>query len=278
MAKSFFCVKVRTHFYVVFSQQFHFRNLKNPKENSMITNYIYDKGSAMPINQDALTIEQVRIGRMQITMAMVCDGVGGLSQGEYASGLLTGKGREWFYGEAIDLCASHALPGKTDALLRRSFLRMLYAGTDQLKKYAAEQHIHLGTTMTCLLSWGRRYVLFHIGDSRAYQIGEQVRQLTRDDVTPDGTLTKCITDSGRYPCQMQRGRMRKTENFLICSDGFYRMLSERELLHSFPGKRFYSEKQLEKRLEALKNEIRRQGEKDNLSAIVLVGGGHYDLV
>ena len=39
-------------------------------------------------SEDSLLLEQVRIQKEQIVFAVVCDGIGGLQQGEIASGLL----------------------------------------------------------------------------------------------------------------------------------------------------------------------------------------------
>ncbi len=52
-------------------------------------------------NQDSISLQEVRMKGKMVVFALVCDGIGGLEQGEKASGFVAEKMTEWFYREAI---------------------------------------------------------------------------------------------------------------------------------------------------------------------------------
>ena len=54
-----------------------------------VTAVYWNRGSVAACNQDSLTLQQVLTGRGRVLMAAVCDGMGGLQQGETASGYMT---------------------------------------------------------------------------------------------------------------------------------------------------------------------------------------------
>ena len=62
----------------------------------------WDRGG-YDINQDSAAFEQVVLRRRIISMAVVADGIGGLSKGELASGYVTGRIVKWFYSEGAYL-------------------------------------------------------------------------------------------------------------------------------------------------------------------------------
>ena len=52
---------------------------------------------------------------------------------------------------------------------------------EQLVQYGTKHGFKIGSTLTGILLWQNSYLIFHVGDSRAYLITDQVRQFTTDD-------------------------------------------------------------------------------------------------
>ena len=62
-----------------------------------------DQGSVRESNQDACTVKVARTSRGQAALAVVCDGMGGLVQGELASAELLREFDSWFWHYLPDL-------------------------------------------------------------------------------------------------------------------------------------------------------------------------------
>ena len=62
-----------------------------------LTGIYWHRGSVAMDNQDSIVLHQVLTARGRVLMAAVCDGMGGLEQGEWASGYVTKRLLEWFY-------------------------------------------------------------------------------------------------------------------------------------------------------------------------------------
>ena len=72
-----------------------------------------DVGVVKKINQDSLLIEIAETDIGQILLAAVCDGMGGLSQGEIASATMTRAIGEWFENSlAASICKSGSMRRK----------------------------------------------------------------------------------------------------------------------------------------------------------------------
>lgn len=253
----------------------------------MVSACYFDKGDFAPSQQDALVLEVVAYGKREAALLVVCDGIGGLQEGEYASSYVTMRIRNWFYKD----CLKHMKRRYGRRRIERDCIGMLYDCNRYLQVYGKERRIRLGTTMTMVVLQSRhflgipvfpcfmKYLLFHVGDSRAYMLGKKCRKLTRDDSCRDHTLSKCIGSFSWQGVQKGHGRLYGWENLLLCSDGFWRRLEEEEMTASF-GKRGWrfpcwklTEVQLEKRLYKLGETGRKRGEKDNQAAVCCTGSG-----
>lgn len=237
------------------------------------------------MQQDALVLEVAALGKKEVALLVVCDGIGGLKEGEYASSYVTMQVRNWFYGSYLE----HRKKKHRRKRIERDCIRMLYDCNRYLQCYGKEHGIKLGTTMTMALLYGRKlsgmhalwfpvkYQIFHVGDSRAYRIGKKCKRLTKDDSDGGRALYRCIGSFPWKDMQKVHGRLRGGEKLLLCSDGFWESLKEEEMAGSFGKKgRFeksrnaaLSEKQLERRLHKLGQVGRARGEKDNQAAVII---------
>ena len=87
-----------------------------------ITNAYWEKGNVYPINEDSLLLLQALTIRGRILLAAVCDGIGGMEQGECASGYLIEELITWFYDGLIPAVGKK----KPIWVIKRSLQRKLY--------------------------------------------------------------------------------------------------------------------------------------------------------
>lgn len=259
-------------------------NFRRTGKGLMVLSFYFGKGDFASLQQDALVLEHVAHGRREAVLLAVCDGIGGLSEGEYASSYVTMRIRDWFYGD----CLKHLKRRHDGGRIKRDCLGMLYDCNRYLQRYGKERGIRLGTTMTMAVLYSRqlfgfrifshamRYMLFHAGDSKAYVVGKTCRRLTEDDSYGDRTLHKCIGSFPWQDVQKKQGCLRRGEKLLLCSDGFWRELEEKEIAESFRWKKGWgrrrklTEAQAEKRLRKLGQTGRTRGEKDNQAAVCCI--------
>lgn len=239
-----------------------------------VTGVYWCRGRSAKGNQDAVVLQQVLTGRGRVLLAAVCDGMGGISAGEEASGYAAYQLREWFYRDLLTMLRRR----KRFWVIRRSLDRLIFHMQGRLKRYAAGKEISLGTTMTVAVLWEKYYLLWHLGDSRAYSLrGHHVEQLTTDHVHDGDKLTKCLGSFGYFRPQYRMGTLHRGEGVLLCTDGFRRQMTKRELgdvLHfarrglPLAGE----EEQITRRLGEIGEACMKRGETDNLSAVYVKCG------
>lgn len=221
-------------------------------------------------NEDSLCVEQVRTRRGRVLMAAVCDGIGGLSEGETASGYVVEELVKWFYEEGVPKIRFSGMDRMKGSLMRR-----LEQINNRLYLYGEKKGIRLGTTASILLLWENQYAVFQIGDSRIYRIRFRCRQLTTDQINKQGALLQGIGAARSCVPAVQTGAVRNGERFLVCSDGFYRRQTGKEFAKLFGRRLFQSkggcERHLRNRvLREVGERLLRQGETDNISAVLII--------
>ena len=230
--------------------------------------YAWDKGDYYSVNQDSFSLQTVLTGRGPAALAVVCDGVGGLSRGEYASGYVAKQITAWFYEKALPRLCSH----KSMKSLKRSFQRELEDIHEFLKEKTEAEGIQMGTTMTVFLVFRKKYCIFHVGDSRCYALGKKRQLLTADQVGKRKELLYAVGVGKQPVIYFKQGRCRRRQRFLLCSDGFAHCLSEQVflILQKCERKKVVGfETQMNKILEDIIERGRQKGERDNCTAILL---------
>lgn len=230
----------------------------------LVSGVYWDRGRREE-NQDSLVLEQVYTRGGRVLLAAVSDGIGGLPEGETASGFIVEMLLETFYHQALSLIER----GKGKRALERCLLRCFFETNQLLNQYAQGKGIRLGATVSVLLIWSRNYLVAHLGDSRIYRLSrhQRIRQLTQDHSDGGNGLLKCL---GSFPYQrpdLSAGRIRGKAGFLLCSDGFFRCLDKSTIAEILRVEETEGEEQIGKRLKELAGLGIRQGETDNSTAL-----------
>lgn len=249
-----------------------------------LTGVYWERGNVADLNQDSLVLLQVLTARGRILMAAVCDGMGGLSQGDAASGYVTNRLQEWFYESLLRAVQKK----KAYWIIRRSLDRLVYHMQEQLSQYGGRENIRLGTTMTVLVIWEKTYLIWHLGDSRAYRLNmgagcrstrgtfapgraekriSGIECLTKDHVKDHNRLTKCVGSFGYERPDFRLGVLRTGQGMLLCSDGFRHCVGESELEDVLKPESIMDEEQIARRLREIGAACMRRGERDNMSAV-----------
>ncbi|MED9904109.1 MAG: PP2C family serine/threonine-protein phosphatase [Lachnospiraceae bacterium] len=250
-----------------------------------LTAAISDVGIKKKVNQDAVLVKIASSGYGRIGLAAICDGMGGLSNGELASATMLRGIEEWF---------GNILPQKFAASSRNeeiyeSLLAMLRETDKKLKDYIRQNGEQLGTTVSILLLTEEEYFIFYVGDTRIYlHDGMNLRLLSKDHTyvqqeidngrmteeeaensSERSVLLQCVGASAKLEPDYISGRISAKSVFLVCSDGFRHVLSKKELQKALSPKGFASEKKMEDRLRTLVKTIKQRGEEDNISAVLM---------
>ncbi|MBD5519656.1 MAG: serine/threonine-protein phosphatase [Lachnospiraceae bacterium] len=226
----------------------------------------WNKGVLHDVNQDSLVLIQALTSQGRVLMAAICDGMGGMDMGEVASGYLTEELVTWFYDGLLDAI------GKKKALwiIGRCAKRKLYQIQRRIECYAGKRSLEIGTTMSMLILWEKRYLIWHLGDSRIYRLKRgreaKVQLLTKDHADNEGRLFKCIGNFGYFVPDFTMGSVKKGEAFLICSDGFRKRIDVEEMGEALSPSRI-RENRIRKHLREIGDAAMRRGERDDISAV-----------
>lgn len=212
-------------------------------------------------NEDSLLVEEVCTSRGKVLLMAVADGIGGLQEGEVASGYICERLSLAFYERIVPAVNRGCGLG----YIKKIILRTLFETVKDLIEYGQVKGISMGSTLSCIFIVGRRYLTFQSGDSKIIKCRKKNKTLTRTDVNPDGSINKCI-GSFEYvkPC-VGRGVLLKNTGILVCSDGFWKKLSGDTDV--FMPKNIVRYEQIEKRLSSMAQVLRKNGETDNISVI-----------
>lgn len=233
-----------------------------------LTGVYWERGNVADINQDSLVLLQALTAKGRILMAAVCDGMGGLAQGEWASSYVTGRLQEWFYESLLRAVRKK----KPYWVVRRSLDRLVYHMQEQIARYGGQEGIRLGTTMTVIVLWEKTYLLWHLGDSGAYWFYRKkhmggIACMTKDHVKGGNQLTKCVGSFGYERPDFKLGVLREGQGVLLCSDGFRHFVEKSELADVLRPEQIKSEEQITRRLREIGDACMKRGERDNLSAV-----------
>lgn len=191
-------------------------------------------------------------------MAVICDGIGGLPQGEEASSYVVRQLANWFTAEGYRL----------NIRRQKNMLQQLcFQMHKELKEFGKEKKIQLGTTIAVVLMENNNVYLFYTGDCRIYLIrNTKVRILTQEHHDERGNLNRAIGVGEWHLLCEERSKIRKGDKILLCTDGFYRNLDKEEL-RLWGKRKVDSDGQADRMLKQIFQKKINRGEKDNISAL-----------
>jgi PPM family protein phosphatase len=243
-----------------------------------------DVGIRKSTNQDSLCLKIADTSVGKVVLAVVCDGMGGLSKGEVASASVVHAFSDWFEKEL----PAHLAKGDLDDIQYR-WGRLMKEQNQRIAEYGRKTRVQLGTTLTALLLIDSQLMLIgHVGDSRVYRISHQLEILTEDQTVVGreirrGTLTQeqakkdprrnillqCIGASKLVEPQFVSGKPLPGEVYLLCSDGFRHEITEDEIFQAFTPPSLIDEAVMEQQVKAMIELNKQRQEKDNITAVLI---------
>jgi serine/threonine protein phosphatase PrpC len=243
-----------------------------------------DVGNRKSTNQDSLCLKIADTSVGKVVLAVICDGMGGLSKGEVASASVVHAFSEWFEKEL----PAQLVKKDWDDIQDR-WGRLMKEQNQRIADYGRKIGVQLGTTLTALLLIDLQYLLIgHVGDSRVYRIHDQLEILTEDQTIVGreirrGTLTQeqaktdprrnvllqCIGASKIVEPQFLYGKAVPGEVYLLCSDGFRHEITEDEIFQAFLPELLIDETVMEHGIKAMVELNKLRQEKDNITAVLI---------
>lgn len=242
-----------------------------------------DIGISKAVNQDSLLIKHASWSGGEVLLAVVCDGMGGLSMGETASATVIRAFASWF-----DNDLPYELEAPDLSVIGARWSHMLKDLNRKLLNYTQSRGLpKMGTTFTGILFLDSDYVIAHVGDSRIYQLGADITQVTEDqtfvareirrgNMTPEqaktdkrrNLLLQCVGANENVEPQLLFGKAEKGA-YLLCSDGFRHEISGAEMLQALAPAKLSNPKVMHRQTQGLIDTVKRRKEKDNISAILI---------
>ncbi|MBQ2939423.1 MAG: Stp1/IreP family PP2C-type Ser/Thr phosphatase [Clostridia bacterium] len=198
-----------------------------------------DKGRVRQNNQDAFVTGKLSDS---VHFAVVCDGMGGANGGNVASSL------------AVKVITNRIVEGYRENMSLQSIHYMLesaIAAANVLVYDTAvsDPDLHgMGTTVVAVIVSGQDAVIAHIGDSRAYMIADDIRQLTRDhsvvwEMVEKGEITeaearihpnknfitRALGVEEQVECEITDAEIPENGMLLVCTDGLTNMVENSEI-------------------------------------------------
>lgn len=242
-----------------------------------------DIGVVKSVNQDSISAKVVQTSKGECFMAILCDGMGGLSEGELASTTCVRTFMRWFDDNLERILKN----GTSLSLIQRTWEKMIKELNSRINQYGVSKGISLGTTLLAFLAIGNEYLIVNVGDCRAYRIRDHVDQLTKDQTVvgldvEKGILSKeqaekdkrrnvllqCVGASKVLIPDYFRGNIAKKDAFLLCSDGFRHMLSEEEIEDALSLSHYRGTANMQQTLIDCVNLVKVRGERDNITALI----------
>ena len=249
-----------------------------------LVGYNTDNGIRKKENQDSLVIKTASSPYGRIGLFAVCDGMGGLSSGELASSTVVKGFSKWFDNEISNINFNNIDDLEIFNIIEDKVREL----NNKILQYGESKDERLGTTLTLMLTVDRKAYIFQVGDSRVYKIYEKLEQITVDQSFVQreierGNLTKeeavnhpkknvllqCVGAKKKVVLKMDVLDIKEGQVYLICSDGFYRKLSNKEILEKLKCNNFTSNNQISEKVIELTEMVKSRKELDNITAIVI---------
>lgn len=243
-----------------------------------------DIGIKKNTNQDSLSVKLINTSQGKMAFAILCDGMGGLDKGEVASAAVIKEFDKWVYNELPTLCNGPI----EDYMIKAQWEKIIVDISERIKRYGARQGVNLGTTAVVMLLTQTRYYILNVGDSRAYEIKEQLKQITVDQTfiareialghmtmeeamqdSRRNVLLQCIGASDEVYPEMFFGPVQKDAAYMLCSDGFRHEITPEEIYAYMNPNVLYDETSMNNNTVSLIELNKQRMETDNISVALI---------
>lgn len=243
-----------------------------------------DIGLTKDTNQDSLSVKVINTSQGRMAFAILCDGMGGLSKGEVASASVIGAFDRWIYEALPQLCQTPL----EDTTIRQQWENIITEQNETIKAYGASQGVKLGTTVTAMLLTQNRYYILNVGDSRAYELKDGIRQLTNDhtfvarevalgNMTEEqamqderrSVLLQCVGASEVVYPDLFFGEVQENAVYMLCCDGFRHEITPEEMYEKLQPGVLMDEYQMSCNSLSLIELNKQRKERDNISVALI---------
>ncbi len=232
-----------------------------------------DIGKMRSINQDSIFAKVLSDGS---AFAVVCDGMGGASTGDIAS------------KTAVDIISQYFLNSYSHNMSSDDIVKLLNNaiasanGEIYSLSQQNEQLKGMGTTVVAAVVKEQKAVICNIGDSRAYLIGDDVNQITRDHsvvqtlveigkLSPDearvhpekNIITRALGVEDTVLTDSYCININVDDLILLCTDGLTNFVDSKDILD------IVKNNVLDNITDQLINQANSNGGKDNITAAIV---------
>lgn len=243
-----------------------------------------DKGVKLDINQDSACLITANTKSGIASIAIVCDGMGGLDGGELASASVMEAFIKWFENDFPLLLEK----GFEADEMFEEWYNITVSVNEMIGRYGKSKNQKLGTTLTIMLIYNKKYYIENVGDSRAYEISDNTYLLTKDqtfvmrevergnitqeeaEVHPKkNVLLQCVGASRNVVPDFLFGDVVDGAVYILCSDGFRHEVSSSELFEIFNPSKMNGFYDIKTALFDTIELVKQRGESDNITAVTL---------
>lgn len=249
------------------------------------TGWASNKGIVREDNQDSCYTETFENTMITAGFAAMCDGMGGLSDGGYASRSVCDACENWFQKQYTD---NRRIEKLKESVIVQELTALLVEQNEKLVTYGNQNNVMVGTTASLLLIQDDIFYIIHAGDSRVYRLSDTLVQITDDDSVAarkmrDGeisqieyenskeshVLTQCIGVNRKLEVHCYSGTVNPGDVFFLCSDGMYHCLEYSELKSFLTAQRKEKGSGISMSVERLIDRMISKGETDNITGVVV---------
>ena len=243
-----------------------------------------DIGTTKSTNQDSVSVRVVNTPQGRMVFSVLCDGMGGLDKGEVASASVIRAFDNWLRNDLPLICNAPL----EDATIKAQWTNIVTQQNETIKRYGARQGVKLGTTVVAMLLTQTRYYILNVGDSRAYEISDTLKQITEDQTfiareiaLGNMTVEQAMNDSRRnvllqcvgasddvYP-DMFFGQTHGNAVYMLCSDGFRHEISPAEIFEKLNPAVLLDENMMNNNSDALIALNKARMERDNITVTLV---------
>lgn len=243
-----------------------------------------DIGTTKTTNQDSLTSMVINTAQGRMAFSVLCDGMGGLDKGEVASASVINAFRSWAINDLPKLCNAPL----EDAGIRHQWETIVTQQNQIIKSYGARQGVRLGTTAVVMLLTQDRYFVLNVGDSRAYELTTEIRQITNDqtfvareiamgNMTEEeaetdsrrNVLLQCVGASDEVYPDMFFGEVQPDAIYMLCSDGFRHEITAEEIYEKLQPGVLFDDYTMQQHTVSLIELNKQRQERDNISVVLV---------